>query len=71
MKVYGYVIVQPKCIGTKDPFHPHYHTFASTPARSWRYHIGPNVDKMDVSTYIQRWHDKGYRVKRVMMEIEE
>ena len=70
MKVYGYVIMQPPVIPGKK-FVPHLHTFAETPAYAWRYHVGPNVDNMDIPTYIQRWHDKGYRVKRAMMEIED
>ena len=70
MKTHGYIIVQPSII-VSDKFYPHYHTFADTEAYAWRYFIGSNVKEMDVSTRIQAWHDRGYRVKRAMMEIEE
>lgn len=70
MKTHGYVIVQPPVIPS-DKFYPHYHSFADTEAYAWRYFIGPNVTDMDLSTKIQFYHDRGYRVKRAVMEIEE
>lgn len=70
MKVHGYVIVQPPVIPS-DKFYPHYHSFADTEAYAWRYFIGSSADIMDVSTKIQMYHDRGYRVKRAVMEIEE
>ena len=70
MKVHGFVIVQPSII-VSDRIYPHFHTFSDTEARAWRYFIGSNVKEMDVSTKIQMYHDRGYRVKRAVMEIEE
>lgn len=70
MKIEGYVIMQPSVIPNKG-YIPHTHTFATTTVRAWRAHVGPNVDEMDISTRIQFWHDRGYRVKRATMEIQE
>lgn len=70
MKLGGYVIMQPSIIPNKGLV-PHTQTFAESAARAWRIFIGPNVDKMDVSTRIQAWHDRGYRVKRAILEIVE
>jgi hypothetical protein len=69
MKKHGYIITQPSIF--KKDFIPHYHTFSESAGHAWRYFIGSNVDEMDVSTRIQAWHDRGYRVKRAVMEIEE
>ena len=70
MKIEGYVIMQPSIIPGKVCI-PHTHTFANTAGEAWRIHVGPNVDEMDISTRIQFWHDRGYRVEKATMEIEE
>lgn len=44
-------------------------TFATSAAYAWRYHIGFNVSDRDASTYIQRWHDKGYKPFKVRLSL--
>lgn len=46
-------------------------SFATTPAEAWRRHIGHHVSKLDFSTHVQRWHDRGHRPYRVEVTFKE
>jgi hypothetical protein len=49
-----------------------YRTLGRTPAEAWHRHcqFGPrNVPKLERSRIIQHWHDRGYRIVPVRLEI--
>jgi hypothetical protein len=71
MKLEGYIIVSPAMPWDKVPFHTKEWTFASTAGEAWGRFLGAGVSFRDQSTYIQRWHDAGYRIKKATLEIEE
>jgi len=79
-KVYhidGWVIVPP--ISPWDVKHKDkiwteigYSTFGQTAGQAWRKHCQTNnvyLDSGELSIRIQRWHDRGYRLKQARMEI--
>jgi len=47
-------------------------TMAATPEMAWRRHIGPpaNYDRFEYSRRVQAWHDMGYRVREVEVNME-
>ena len=45
-------------------------TFARSPELSWRKFIGYDVEQKEVAIKIQRYHDKGYRITKVSVEVE-
>lgn len=74
MKLEGYVIVPPLNPWNeknKDRIIPHmsYDTFSLTPAEAWSRHIRKPIGDIDFPIMVQRWHDKGYRVKNATLEI--
>lgn len=46
-------------------------SFARTPELSWRKFIGYSVARTEAAIRIQRYHDRGYRVAKVDVEILE
>ena len=71
----GYVIVPPlspwdksyKDIILADMSYP---SFAKTPTEAWKRHIHPSqYEHIDFGTIVQRWHDRGYRVKKAKLQI--
>ncbi len=74
MKLEGYVIVMPLSPWdekNKDKIIPHmsYSTFALTPAQAWAIQTQRSIRDIDFSIMVQRYHDKGYRVKKATLEI--
>lgn len=76
MKVDGYVIVPP--LNSWDEQHKdkiwsnYYPSFALTPVDAWRRYIHPdNTKDTDFSIVVQRFHDRGYRVKKATLEIHD
>lgn len=70
----GFVIVSPKSdFWDQDEVIKHfeYKSFGTTEVGAWRRHIGPNHPAHELSTIIQRWHDKGYRVREAQMIIKK
>jgi hypothetical protein len=72
MKVNGFVIVSP--ISKWDD--PNkvipmlaYTTFALTASEAWSLRIQRPLDDKDYSILVQRWHDRGYRLKEATLEI--
>lgn len=71
----GFVIVQP--LSPWDEKHKaeivpamSHASFARTEVEAWSRFLGPDkAARDDRATIIQRWHDKGYRVKPARMEI--
>jgi len=72
MKLDGYVIVPPLNPWDKKEHWLDfgYKTFATTPYEAW-YRFTGYTDDLDRSTKIQRWFDKGYRVKSATLEIHD
>lgn len=68
MKLDGYVIVPPHTATRR--LEVGYRTFATTPYEAW-YRFTGYTDDLDRSTKIQRWFDKGYRVKQATLEIHD
>jgi len=48
-----------------------YFTFGKTATEAWIRHTQKQVNDPDFSIYIQRWFDKGYRLKKAKMIIED
>lgn len=73
MKLDGYVVVPPLNPWDKKELWLDfgYKTFAVNPAASWHRFTGLDLSNPETSMRIQRWHDKGYRVKRATMEIHD
>lgn len=80
IRLNGYVIVPP--LNQWDEEHKDqiwsdfaYRTFGVSPTQAWTKFIGPASgileEKYETSMRIQRWHDKGYRVKKATMEIHD
>ena len=48
-------------------------SFGKTPAEAWRRYVHPSQyeNDADLSIKIQRWHDRGYRVKTARIIINE
>lgn len=77
MKLQGYVIVPP--LSSWDEKHKEeiwaemsYGSFGKTPSEAWRRSIHPSqYDALDFSIIVQRWFDRGYRVKKATLEILE
>lgn len=47
-------------------------TIGETPGEAWRIHCrAPVSDPGELSHRIQRWHDLGYRVRRVTLTIHD
>ena len=75
MKLDGYVIVMP--LSPWDEKHKQkivpymaYSSFGQTPTEAWARHMGTNrSNDPDFSIKVQRWHDKGYRLKKATLEI--
>jgi hypothetical protein len=76
MKLDGYVIVMTKLSPwdekIKDQIVPQmsYATFGLTPAQAWSNHIRKPIGHIDFPMLVQRWHDRGYRVKQATMAID-
>ena len=72
MKLDGYVIVPPlNPWDSKEHWLEVGHTsFGKTPYEAW-YRFTGYPDDLDRSTKIQRWFDKGYRVKQATLEIHD
>lgn len=76
IKVSGYVIVPP--INEWDEPHKDsiwgrmsYPSFGRTPVEAWKRIIHPSqYEHTDFGTIVQRWHDRGYRVKEATLEIK-
>lgn len=74
MKLDGYVIVPP--LSPWDEKHRDliitqmsYQTFGMNAAEAWLRFTGYAHNDINRPIKIQRWHDKGYRVKRAKLEI--
>lgn len=73
----GWVIVPPLSpwsVKDKDKIWPEmsYSSFSPTKLDAWRKHCQTNGIRLDggeLSIRIQRWHDRGYRLKRARLEI--
>jgi hypothetical protein len=48
-----------------------YYTFGKTPTEAWIRHTQKQASDPDFSIYIQRWFDKGFRLKKAKMIIED
>ena len=46
-----------------------YSSFGKTPIEAWSNFTGYTYDDPDRSIKIQRWHDRGYRLKKATLEI--
>ena len=68
-KIEGYVIVQPG----KNAWELSGKSFETSVRGAWMLHIGgwKDRDVGDEAILIQRWHDKGYRVKKATLIIED
>ena len=68
-KIEGYVIVQPG----KNAWKLSGKSFETSVRGAWMLHIGGWKDRAvgDEAILIQRWHDKGYRVKKATLIIED
>lgn len=76
MKLDGYVIVPP--LNQWDEkhrdliiTHSSYRTFGRTAPEAWIRFTGFQQADIDRPAMIQKWHDKGYRVKRATLEIHD
>ena len=74
----GYVIVPPATQWNQSDESTIWHScspqsFGSTPAEAWRrlIHRDHYPHKYDFGSVVQRWHDRGYRVKKATLEIFE
>jgi hypothetical protein len=75
MRLEGYVIVPPLNPwneNNKDKIIPHmsYDTFSLTPAQAWSKHTRKDIRDIDFPIMVQRWHDRGYRVKKAFIGID-
>lgn len=74
-KLEGYVIVPPLARWDKENYNSiwldmGYPSFGKTPTEAWRRYIHPSqYEHIDFSIIVQRWHDRGYRVKKATLEI--
>jgi hypothetical protein len=48
-----------------------YFTFGKTATEAWIRHTQKQANDPDFSIFIQRWFDKGYRLKKAKMTIED
>jgi len=48
-----------------------YTSFALTPPSAWDKHMHTRPDDKDWSIKVQRWHDKGYRLKKAKLTIRD
>lgn len=77
MKLEGYVIVPP--LSPWDQHHKEeiwlsmsYGSFGRTPVEAWKRSIHSSQHNvLDFSVIVQRWFDRGYRVKKATIEILE
>lgn len=69
MKIDGYVILSP--FQAKPALKLASDTFGITPRDAWSKWLGGHGYDPDRSIKIQRAHDKGYRLRRVTMELLE
>lgn len=74
MKIDGYVIVTPinqwdEKHREKIISHMSYRTFGLTPTEAWLRFTGHPQNDIDRPRIIQKWHDKGYRLKKATLEI--
>lgn len=47
-------------------------TIGATAAESWRIHVRAGIDSIDhgeFSRRVQHWHDRGYRVRKIAVEV--
>jgi hypothetical protein len=73
MNIEGFVIVPPlntwdepeKVIAAMS-----YMTFGLSKTEAWIKLTGKTTDDPDFSIFVQRWHDKGYRLKEASMSIK-
>jgi len=66
-KIKGFVIVPPD---DRDPDRNlGYWTFAPTAGEAWYRKLGHEVADIERPTRIQRWHDKGYRLREATLTI--
>jgi len=69
----GFVIVPPlNAWDDKDKVIPSmsYRTFGLTAPEAWSKHTHRMIDDYEFSIHVQRWHDRGYRVKEATLTIE-
>lgn len=78
MKLDGYVIVPPLNPWDEEYHdliitHSSYRTFGRTATEAWMRFIGFQHFQTDIDRpiIIQKWHDKGYRVKKATLEIHD
>lgn len=75
MKLNGYVIVPP--LSPWNEKHKeqiwlgNYSSFETSAVKAWRRYTGNRYNKSDLSIIIQRYHDRGYRVKKATLEIHD
>ena len=69
MKITGFVILSPNM--AEAGLYYAYSTFGITSAEAWSRWLRSDYDDPDRSIKIQRAHDRGYRVRRVTMELVE
>jgi len=73
----GYAIVPP----ISPWYEPHraqievdnaHRTIGRTPGEAWRRHCRMDtLDTGELSRRIQHWHDRGYRVRRITLEVKD
>jgi hypothetical protein len=68
MKLDGYVIVPP--LNKEHLLEVGHRSFGRIPYEAW-YRFTRYPDDLDRTTKIQRWFDKGYRVKQATLEIHD
>ncbi len=74
MKIEGFVIVPPP-----NPMFDEgqikngtvYTTFSPYEIEAWSRHIQKEIGDPDFSILVQRWHDRGYRLKDATLTIED
>lgn len=77
IRVSGYVILPPLSDWdrkNKQPIWAHAGppSFGTTPVEAWKRYIHPSqYEHIDFSVLVQRLHDRGYRVKEAVIEIND
>lgn len=72
----GYVVVPPLSEWDKENkdeiwLHLGYPSFGRSPIEAWKRHIHPSqYEHIEFSTIVQRWHDRGYRIRKAILKIE-
>jgi hypothetical protein len=77
IRLHGYVVVPP--LNKWDEPNKQeiwgslgYPSFGKTPVEAWKRYIHPSqYEHIDFSIIVQRCHDRGYRIKEAILEIQD